>query len=91
MPDPDPVLNMTGREVVVSLRGKDKGRLGVVVGTDDRFVYVCDGKKHRLDKPKRKNPRHLGPLGVTLPQGAFAGDAGLRRALARVRDTGTHD
>ena len=86
MPDPDPVLSMVVGEVVVSLRGRDQSCLGVVVGTDDKYVYVCDGKHHRLGSPKRKNPRHVASLSVTLAEDERAGDAGLRRALARLRD-----
>ena len=45
-----------------SRAGHDKDELYVVVGQDERYAYVCDGRYHPLDKPKRKNPKHLAPL-----------------------------
>ena len=45
--------------VVFSKAGKDKGSLMVVVAEEKKVCFVCDGKKRKLDSPKRKNPRHL--------------------------------
>lgn len=41
--------------VVLSLCGRDKGRMLVVVGIiDDSYVYVADGRLRRVESPKRK-------------------------------------
>jgi ribosomal protein L14E/L6E/L27E len=53
--------------IVVSLAGRDKGRMQVVVRADEGanvggyagVVYVADGKEHKLCKPKRKNLKHI--------------------------------
>ena len=74
-------------EVVESLAGRDQGSLGVVVRTDDRYVYVCDGKERRLKSPKRKNPRHVGSVPALLSEQEMRSDSALRRALARIRDS----
>ena len=47
--------------VVKSNAGKDSGRYSVVVSCDEGFAMICDGRHRRLDKPKRKNIRHLEP------------------------------
>ena len=44
--------------VVQSLRGRDEGFF-MVVGTDGMFAYLADGCSRRLEKPKKKNLRHL--------------------------------
>ena len=45
--------------VVEATAGKERDGLFVVVCTDDNYVYIADGKKRRLQFPKRKNPKHL--------------------------------
>lgn len=53
--------------VVYSTQGRDKDNYYVCV-TDaaDGFVFVCDGKSHKMAKPKRKNVKHLKRTGLTL-------------------------
>ena len=45
--------------VVVSKAGRDKGYFMVVVDESEGYVIVADGKERPLDRPKRKNPKHL--------------------------------
>ena len=45
-------------DVVVSLKGRDKGKLYVVCRIDG-FVYITDGHMHKLDNPKKKNFKHI--------------------------------
>ena len=46
--------------VVRSCAGRDRGGLYVVIGTlDYPYVWIADGRKYTLDKPKKKNCRHL--------------------------------
>ena len=55
--DPDlPDLQIA--DVVRSLAGRDKDKLYYVIKTDDNFLYLCNGKDHTLEKPKRKKPKH---------------------------------
>ena len=46
-------------DVVLSKRGRDASNYFMVVGVEGDFVYVADGKKHVLAKPKKKNIKHL--------------------------------
>ncbi|WP_293986076.1 KOW domain-containing RNA-binding protein [uncultured Megasphaera sp.] len=53
--------------VVESLAGRDKGRLYVVVGSlAYPYVWIADGRKYNLDKPKKKNCRHLRILAASV-------------------------
>ncbi|MCE5201970.1 MAG: KOW domain-containing RNA-binding protein [Synergistaceae bacterium] len=47
-------------DVVIVRRGKHKGTLFVVVGTEgESRVLITDGKHYPVDKPKKKNIMHL--------------------------------
>ena len=67
--------------LVRSLAGKDKGQLLGVVREDADGVWLADGKQRPLERPKRKNPRHIQPLGRTLDGTAMTTNRALRRAL----------
>lgn len=41
-----------------SLTGHDKGSVYIVVA-NSQDIQVCDGRTRTLDKPKKKNPKHL--------------------------------
>ena len=43
-----------------SKAGHDKDTLYVVIRQEDGFVYLCDGKYHTLEKPKKKSMKHVG-------------------------------
>ena len=72
-------------DVVRSLSGRDRNTLLAVVGTDENFVYVCDGKGRPLHNPKRKNPRHVSAVERRLSAADLHSDKSLRKALAIVK------
>ena len=76
--------------VVISLSGKDRGRLLAVTGGDDRRVLTADGKHRKLDSPKAKNPRHLRPTAWTLTPSQMRTDRQLRRALRDLAQAATN-
>lgn len=45
--------------VVIANAGKEKGGEFVVVGIDERFVYLADGKRLKASKPKKKAKVHV--------------------------------
>lgn len=76
---------LTG-SVVLSLSGRDKNRLLAVTGTDERYIYVCDGRERPLHNPKRKNPKHVQPTDICLSEVQLRSNKSLRRALATVKN-----
>jgi ribosomal protein L14E/L6E/L27E len=51
-------------QLVRNLRGRDAGKLAVIIGIEDeRFVLIADGDKRKFDQPKKKNLLHLELLG----------------------------
>lgn len=45
--------------LAVSRAGHDRDTLYAVIREQDGFVLLADGKSRTLDKPKRKNRRHV--------------------------------
>ena len=74
------------RQVVLSLAGRDAGQLLAVVREDEHGVWLADGKRRPLERPKRKNPRHLRPLRTELGREAMTTNRALRRALRAVTE-----
>jgi ribosomal protein L14E/L6E/L27E len=46
-------------DIVTSLNGRDQGKLFIVIGTQDEYSLIADGKGRRFEKPKRKKNKHL--------------------------------
>jgi len=57
--DPDLPDNFNISDVVVSTAGHDQGEIFYVISTDDRYLYLANGKDRTLDKPKRKKRKHV--------------------------------
>ena len=68
--------------VVRSLAGRDKDRLLAVVAVEPKAVCVCDGRERPLERPKRKNPRHVQDTGLAVEPSAVGSNRALRKALA---------
>ena len=57
--DPDLPDNINISDVVVSTAGHDQGEIFYVIGMDDQYLYLANGKDRSLDKPKRKKRKHV--------------------------------
>ncbi|MDD3409677.1 MAG: KOW domain-containing RNA-binding protein [Eubacteriales bacterium] len=75
--------------VVISKQGHDKGKAYVVTAVlDERYVLLCDGAARRLEKPKKKQAKHLRALPQLVEEIAGAleakqplSDSDIRKAL----------
>ena len=45
--------------VVFSKRGRDKGRLFLVIASDNEYVFLSDGALRPLCRPKKKKIKHI--------------------------------
>lgn len=82
---------MTGA-IVRSLAGRDKGEAFCVVGMEEEYLLLCDGKHRRLAAPKRKKCKHTETVGAfghptleKLTRHEPVTDNEIRRALAAFR------
>ena len=69
-------------QLVISKAGRDKGKPLVITGFDGNSVLVCDGKERPLERPKKKNPRHLQATSIELTADAMATNRKLKRTLS---------
>ncbi len=67
--------------VVISKSGRDKGKVMVIVKETENHLLVCDGKERRLERPKRKNPKHLFITKTRLNTEQLETNPRLRKAL----------
>ena len=73
--------------VVESIQGRDKGYFFLVLEAAEGIVKIADGRRHRLENPKKKKTKHLRAKPVLLdlkalrPEGGALQDSDLRRAL----------
>ena len=70
-------------ELVVCTKKKKKDRLMCVVASDEKYVYVCDGKERLLNNPKRKNPKHIIKTNKQFSEDLLLTDRALRKALSK--------
>ena len=62
-------------QIVRSLAGHDRGGLFCVLDTDGPYLLLCDGKRRKLENPKRKKAVHTAPAGQagTYPTETYGG------------------
>lgn len=80
--------------LVCSTQGRDSGKFYLVVGIESgTMVYVADGEERKVEKPKKKNLRHLkfyNSLAVEVADKAGSGknlsNADVRKAIKTLLD-----
>lgn len=80
--------------VVSSIQGRDQGKLYVVVGIEDQTtVRLADGEGRKVEKPKRKNIKHLriteviaGEVSHKAANGKRITDADIRKGLKSLKN-----
>ena len=77
---------MIGR-IVCSKAGRDKNYFLAVVGKEGNYLLVCDGKERPIDRPKRKNEKHLQFTNTYLTEADLGSNKSLKKALAVYRDS----
>ena len=88
--DPD-LLELSIGNVVVSLAGRDRGKLFYVIETEDAYLLLANGKDRTIEKPKRKKRKHAQKVlrsetrvAEKLRNGDNVLDSELRRDLATI-------
>lgn len=87
---------MTGyraSDIVMSLCGRDSGRLFAVLRTEDNYLFLADGKLRKVENPKKKKAKHVclraradGAIGERLAAGTSVQNSELRRLLSAYGD-----
>ena len=53
-------------DIVVSTAGRDAGGHFLVLREDETFLWLANGKRRTLAKPKRKNKKHVQQTGTAI-------------------------
>lgn len=72
--------------IVIGNAGRDSDNYFAVVGVDEKFVYICNGKQRPIERPKRKNPKHITLTGFEIDAENMATNRRLRKTLSRMKD-----
>lgn len=81
-------------QVVYSKSGHDKGDVQMILAVEGEYLLLADGKRRRLEKPKRKKKMHVQPtfyvekeVAAKLQTGAYLLDADIKKALKKYQAT----
>lgn len=76
-------------DIVLSLTGRDKGQLMLVVAEEGEFLLLANGRARRAERPKRKRRRHVSLQGRCdertahkLQENGRLTNSDIRKALA---------
>lgn len=76
---------MNEYKVVLSKAGRDKDSLLVIMGEENGFYLLCDGKERPIERPKKKNVRHIAFTNYSLNSEDTLSNKSLRSALKRCK------
>ena len=76
-------------DIVLSLTGRDRGQLMLVVAEEGDFLLLANGRARRAENPKRKRRKHVelveegsGPAADKIRSSEKITNSELRRAIA---------
>ena len=68
---------------IISLAGRDRGRVFVVIDHDENYVTLADGMLRSVEKPKRKKLRHIRCLDLPAYDGPMT-NCSLAKAVKNI-------
>ena len=77
-------MDLCRGRVVKAKAGRDKNQFFVVVDFDDSFAFICDGRRRKLLKPKKKNIKHLALTAMVLLPEMMTSDKKIKSNLNNV-------
>ena len=91
-------MDIVKSNIVKSIAGRDAGDLFFVLETEGDFLLLADGKRRRVESPKRKKRKHVFFLGEShsvvaekIRSGAKVTNSELRKAIAVCQGGGNQD
>ena len=76
-------MDIARSDVVRSAAGRDKGELFFVLETRGDFLLLADGRRRRVERPKRKKRKHVEAAGA--PHNRTAEKNQMRRSRTQQR------
>ena len=73
-------MDIVKGSIVRAKAGRDKDKFFVVLETDGSYAMIADGRRRRVEKPKRKKFIHLAPT-KTVHEGLMDTNPKIRKIL----------
>lgn len=67
--------------VVRATAGRDKGGFFAVIRIDGTCAFLSDGRRRKLETPKKKKLIHLAPAATVIPASSLKTNRQIREAL----------
>ncbi len=84
-------MDIAKSNIVKAIAGRDTGSYFFVLATEGDFLLLADGKRRRLESPKRKRRKHVelvarsqSPVAEKIRSNEKITNSELRRAIAAV-------
>ena len=82
-------MDIAKSNIVKSIAGRDAGDLFFVIAAEGDFLLLADGKRRRVEQPKRKRTKHVvlvaqseTPVALKIRSSEKITNSELRRAIA---------
>ena len=82
-------MDIAKSNIVKAIAGRDTGSYFFVLATEGDFLLLADGKRRRLERPKRKRRKHVelvarsqSPVAEKIRSNEKITNSELRRAIA---------
>ena len=84
-------MNVFAGDIVYATKGRDKDTPFVVLEVSGEYVWLSNGRRRKVTKPKKKKIKHVKSCGQTsftiqekLKNGGFVTNPDVKRALAEI-------
>ena len=91
-------MDIVKSNIVKSTAGRDEGDLFFVLDIQEEFLLLADGKRRRVENPKRKKRKHVTLVGEShsvvaekIRSSEKITNSELRKALAACTGSGNQD
>lgn len=79
---------MQAGAIVLSTAGHDAGNAYVVMKCGGEFVFLADGKRRLMDKPKKKRLKHVADTQARTDISKLMCNAHVRKAIKNFKSKG---
>ena len=91
-------MDIVKTNIVKTTAGRDEGDFFFVLDTQEEFLLLADGKRRRVENPKRKKRKHVSLVGEShsvvaekIRSSEKVTNSELRKALAACTGSGNQD
>lgn len=78
-------MEITRGQILRSKAGHDQGDFQAVLSVCGAYAMMADGKRRRIEAPKKKKLIHLAPTNIRLGEESLSTNRQLRRAIASLQ------